>query len=534
MQARAQPGDYQSEQVCLAVVEVEMSVRAPKLSPEHGESGSIGHNRGMIYTRVTALLCALTAAVLIAALEGQRREGYDYFGANRLLVARGMQARVLCNGVFTSERSVEDVYRHELQIQRIPLLHPQNGGVTIDRERKAVIVGREGSDPIPVMRAVYREGLGCVVMSPDQTLDDIDSLPKLELPPLPGDPAQIDWPDGDRVEMKPLPGEIDGDALRKASDWLFDPELHGNPSQVTLSLLVVYKGQIVHERYENGANVGTKTRTWSAAKSIAVTLIGMMVDRGGLSLDDPLGVQWLPRTRSSAQDARRNITLRNVLNMSSGLDTIDNAGNVDVTGSGLSYWAGRSSADGARSRRLQHDPGAHWDYENYDTLLGVLAMKNAIGDQQAYLEFPRKALFDKIGMRNTVPGVDRFGDFVMSSQVYTTARDLARFGLLYMNDGVWNGERLISSEWIEFCRTPAPSTSQIGNQYGGQWWLVPTNSSGVPKDAFVAAGNRGNYVIVIPSKELVIVRRGLDRSARGDRSYRHWDIARQVLGAFPD
>ncbi|MCH8978105.1 MAG: serine hydrolase [Armatimonadetes bacterium] len=483
-----------------------------------------------MYTRISAGLCALTAVVLIAAPGGQRREGFDYFGGNRLLVARGMQALVLCNGVFTSGRSVEDVYRDELQIQRIPLLHPEDGGVVIDWERRAVTVGRTGSDPVPVMRAAYREGVGCVVMSPDQTLDDIDELPVLLTPALGGNPAQIDWPDGDRTERFFLPPEIDAKAMEEAADWLFDPELHGHPSQVTLSLLVVYKGDIVYERYENGADMFTKTRTWSAAKSIAVTLIGMMVDRGDLSLDDPLGVEWLPLTRSSASDARRGITLRNVLNMSSGLDTVDNAGNVDVTGSGLSYWAGRSSADGARSRRLQHDPGAHWDYENYDTLLGVLALKRAIADDQAYLEFPRKELFDKIGMRNTVPGVDRFGDFVMSSQVYTTARDLARFGLLYLNDGVWNGERLLSSEWIEFCRTPASASAS--GQYGGQWWLPPSSAPDLPKDAMVAAGNRGNYVIVIPSRELVIVRRGLDRSARGDRSYRHWDIVRQVLGAF--
>ncbi|MCH7903981.1 MAG: serine hydrolase [Armatimonadetes bacterium] len=480
-----------------------------------------------------AFALAVGTAPFIAAQQ-QNRESYDYFGPNRQLVARGMQALILCNGLFTSGRSLEDVYRHELQIQRIPLLHPQNGDVQIDRNNKTVTVGRDGNDPIPVMRAVYREGLGCIVMSPDQTLADIDDLPILKMPPLSGNAARIDWPDGDRTDPYKRPTDFDKEALQEASDWLFDPELHGNPSQVTLSLLVLYKGQIVHERYENGANVGTKTRTWSAAKSIAVTLIGMLVDRGELSLDEPLDVDWLPRTRDSEHDARRNITLRNVLNMSSGLDTVDNAGNVDVTGSGLSYWAGRSSADGARSRRLQHDPDAHWDYENYDTLLAVLAMKRVIGDDQEYLEFPRKNLFDKIGMRNTVPGVDRFGDFVFSSQVYTTARDLARFGLLYMNDGVWNGERLISSQWIEFCRTPAPASSAIGDQYGGQWWLVPTNTTGVPRDAFVAAGNRGNYVIVIPSKELVIVRRGLDRSARGDRSYRHWDIARQVLTAFPN
>ena len=116
--------------------------------------------------------------------------------------------------------------------------------------------------------------------------------------------------------------------------------------------------------------------------------------------------------------------------MSSGLYTVDNQGLEYATGSGMSYWAGASSVRGALSRALIRAPDTMWDYENYDTLLGVYAMKLAIGDDQKYLEFPRSALFDRIGMRNTLLSVDRFVDFVLSSQVYTNARDLARFGML--------------------------------------------------------------------------------------------------------
>jgi CubicO group peptidase (beta-lactamase class C family) len=132
-------------------------------------------------------------------------------------------------------------------------------------------------------------------------------------------------------------------------------------------------------------------------------------------------------------------------------------------------------------------------------------------------------------MRNTVPGVDRFGDFIMSSQIYTNARDLARFGLLYLNGGVWNGERLLSEEWIDFVRTPAPSTKERRNFYGGQWWLVPDNRTDVPADAYATAGNRGQYVSVVPSHELVIVRRGLDFGRQG---FNRWDLTREVLKAI--
>jgi CubicO group peptidase (beta-lactamase class C family) len=170
-----------------------------------------------------------------------------------------------------------------------------------------------------------------------------------------------------------------------------------------------------------------------------------------------------------------------------------------------------------------------WNYENYDTLLAVFAMKRALRNTRTYLEFPRRALLDRIGMRNTLVGVDRFGDFVLSSQVYSNARDLARFGLLYLNGGVWNGERLISEEWIDFVRTPAPATATTGRQYGGQWWLVPDDRHDVPRDAYATAGNRGQYVIVVPSHRLVIVRRGLDFGKQG---FDRWDLTREVLKAF--
>ena len=212
-------------------------------------------------------------------------------------------------------------------------------------------------------------------MPPDQSFDDIASLPSLDLAPLAGDPATIAWPDGDLLDSTPLPRDVDAAALQAASDWAFNRE---SPEQVTLSLLVVKGGQIIHERYAPGIDKTTRTRTWSTAKSIAVTLIGMMVDEGRMNLDAPLGFDWLPRASSPESDPRAAITLRHVLNMSSGLNTVDNRGLEYAIGSGLSYWAGASSVRGARSRALIRKPGTNWDYENYDTLLAVYAMKKAI------------------------------------------------------------------------------------------------------------------------------------------------------------
>ncbi len=472
------------------------------------------------------LIILTTSTIAITSLFAQQKETYDYARFNREMVQYGVQAVLMCNGLFTSNRSLAQVFDQELAYLRQTVGTAQGGDYSVDWERKTVAVGVPGG--IPKMRAVFRDGLGCVILPPDQTFEDIDKLPTLDLPPLATDPAKIPWPNGDFVKEQTLSPEIDQAALQAASTWSFDRE---SPEQVTLSLMVVHKGQIVHERYAPGVDMYTKTRTWSTAKSIAVTLIGMLVEEGKLTLDGPLGLEWLPKASSSEDDPRSAITLRHLLNMSSGLYTVDNARMEYATGSGLSYWAGASSINGARNRGLIRKPGTHWDYENYDTILAVLAMKKALGDSKTYMEFPRKALFDRIGMRNTFTSVDRFGDFILSSQVYTNARDLARFGLLYQQNGLWNGERLISEDWIKFVRTPAPSTASKGNFYGGQWWLVPDNRKDVPKNAYSTAGNRGQYVIVVPSHDLVIVRRGLDYGRQG---FNRWDLTREVLKAFPE
>jgi CubicO group peptidase (beta-lactamase class C family) len=467
----------------------------------------------------------VTLALLVPACGGaQQEEAYDYWRFDREIIQRGQQAIFMCNGLFTSNRTLDQVFAQELAYLREPIGTPGGGDYVVDRERRAVAVGADGY--VPTMRAAFREGIGCVIMAPDQTFEDIGSLPELDMAPPPGDPAAIAWPDGDLIRNEPLPATVDEAALQAASDWAFDRE---SPQQVTLSLIVVHDGRIVHERYAPGFDVTTRTRTWSTAKSIAVTLIGMLADQGKLKLDEPVGFEWLPRAASPESDPRNAITLRHLLNMSSGLYTVDNQGLEYATGSGLAYWAGASSVQGALSRAAIRKPGTNWDYENYETLLAVLAMKRAIGDDRDYLEFPRRALLDRIGMRNTLLSVDRFGDFILSSQVYTNARDLARFGLLYLNGGMWNGKRLLSEEWIDFVRTPAPALAESGNFYGGQWWLVQDDRTDVPRDAYTTAGNRGQFVIVVPSHDVVIVRRGLDYGRQG---FDRWDLTREVLKAI--
>jgi CubicO group peptidase (beta-lactamase class C family) len=471
-----------------------------------------------------AVLSLTLLTLLSAAANGQQKETYDYWRFNRDLIRYGQQAIFMCNGLFTSNRTLERVFSQELAYLKDPVGTPDGGDYVVDREHKTVAIG--GAGGTPTMRAAFREGVGCVILAPDQSFEDVESLPSLDMPPPPGDPATIPWPEGDLVADAPLPPGVDAAALQAASDWAFHRE---SPEQVTLSLLIVKGGKIIHERYAPGVDRTTRTRTWSTAKSIAVTFIGMLVDEGRLKLDEPLGFGWLPEIGSKETDPRSAITLRNVLNMSSGLYPVDDEGLEYATGSGLSYWAGASSIAGMRNRGLVREPGTYWDYENYDTLLAVYAMKLALGEE-AYSTFPRRRLLDRIGMRSTLLGMDRFGNFILSSQVYTNARDLARFGLLYLQGGTWNGERLLSREWIDFVRTPAPATATRGNFYGGQWWLVPDDRTDVPKSAYSTDGNRGQYVVVVPSHDLVVVRRGLDYGRQG---FNQWDLLREVLKAMP-
>ena len=451
---------------------------------------------------------------------------YDYWQHQQQMVRQGQQATMMCNGLFTSNRTLEQLFEQELRLLREPIGTASGGDYEVDYDRKAVIVGT--GDGVPKMRAAFREGIGCIVLQPDQTLEGIKDLPIVSLPYPDDDPASTPWPQGDLVTSSALPSYVDGEALQEASDWAFGRESN---EQITTGLLVLHRGNIVHERYAPGFDMSTRTRTWSTAKSIASTLIGMVVDEGKLSLDEPLGISFPPES-ANGDDPRSNITLRHVLNMSSGLAT-DNGwrsrfGELLGIDSGLSYWAGASSALGARTRALIREPGTNWDYENYDTLLAVYAMRQVLGEE-VYREFPRTALFDKIGMQNTMVGSDRFGDFVLSSQIYTNARDLGRFGLLYLQNGVWNDERLISREWIDFVRTPAPATSDRGNMYGGQFWLVPDDRDDVPKDAYLTSGNRGNYTVIVPTHDVVIVRRGLDYGRGG---FDQWSLTREVLKAF--
>ncbi len=455
----------------------------------------------------------------------------DWRQAQRQSIVHGVQAVLMCNGLFTSHRSLAQVFDQELKYLEPPRFDgargtAEKGPYQVDWASRSVTVGTDA--PETAITAIFREGFSCMVLPSATALtpEVLQGLPEAPMPTPRVVSAAADWPYGEQVVIE-QPKDVDQAALQQAAAWAFEPAV---AEHMTVSLLITRGEQVLLERYAPGFDAATRTRTWSTAKSIASTLIGMLVEDGLLSLDDPLPVDWLPKLAVPETDPRAGITLRHVLHMASGLYPVDSNRMEYRSGSGLAYWAGESSAIEARQRGLVRAPGTFWDYENYDTLLAIYAMRRVLPDVQSYHRYPSQRLLNKLGMHQTLIGADRFGDFILSSQVYSNARDLARLGLLYVNEGLWRGERLISKDWIDFIRTPAPLDTNPKAQYGGQWWLVPNDRSDIPKDAYATAGSRGQFVIVVPSHQVVIVRRGLDYGLQG---YNFWDLTREVLKALP-
>ena len=455
-------------------------------------------------------------------------QSFDYFETTRATVRNGMQAMFICNGVFTSHRSLEQIFDQELAyLGDQSLGDSAHGNYQIDHQSQSVRVG--GGEDGPAITAVFRSGIGCLAMAPGMTLEDLGQLPEreLEIPDI--DIEKLPWPHGNLIDKNVSGGEVSHVALEAAADWAFTAHAEGED---TTSLLVVHRDNIVYERYAPGFNERTRTRTWSAAKSIEAALIGLRVDSGHMELDSPLPIVWLPEQPGPDSDPRSNITLRHALNMTTGLYPVDNNNMAAAAGSGLAYWAGSGYTNQVRQRGLIRDPGSYWDYENYDSLLAVSAFKKTFETDHAYLQFPYVELLQKIGMHSTLLGTDRFGDFILSSQAFSNARDLARFGLLFLKKGNWFGDQLISEDWIDFIKTPTLASAFRGNDYGGHWWLVPdARKQEVPADAFTAAGSRGQYVTVVSSHDVVIVRRGLDYNGA---AFDQWSLVREVLKAFPN
>jgi len=283
----------------------------------------------------------------------------------------------------------------------------------------------------------------------------------------------------------------------------------------TTAVLVQRGGTLLGEAYAQDFGPAVPQRTWSVAKSIAATLVGAAQARGEVQVDTRAGLG------GRMQDhIRYGITIDDLLRMASGRYSDTPGNRTDPL-----YFGGSSVGETATSWPVVHPPGSVYRYANNDTLMAVRAIK------PGFEQHPPAALFEKLGMHHTVAETDWQGEYILSSQVWSTARDLAKLGQLYLDDGMLaDGTRILPEGWVDYVSAPTGPQPDGPFGYGAGFWLL-NQSDGVPADTFAAMGNRGQFIVIVPSMNVVIVRRGEDPT--GSR----FDIAaftRDVLETLED
>ncbi len=337
--------------------------------------------------------------------------------------------------------------------------------------------------------------------------------------PLPSQPDGVPWPVLEWPE-EALDSVADGARVRAAAAEAFatpPPESHGE----TLALLAVHRGRLVFERYAPGRGPEDSFISWSMAKSITHALAGVIVGKGRLDLHAPAPVPAWRRTG----DPRGAITLEDLLRMVDGLDFVEAYGENDRSDViEMLFKSGKDDvAAFAEARPLIHPPGTFWNYSSGTTNIVAGILGRSIGGGREHMEaFLHEALLDPLGMKSAKPRFDRAGTFIGSSYVFATARDFARFGLLYLRDGFWEGRRLLPAGWVDHARSETGAS--IG-RYGAHWWLA-LDGSGI----FTANGFQGQYVVLDPSRDLVLVRLGVSSPEQRAAVIRG---LREIVEAFP-
>ena len=421
------------------------------------------------------------------------------------LVATGYISHQLCSAVFVAGRDPGRYYRDAIE-PMAGLLAPLVS-YAVDRDRtevRATVAGLAES------RAVYRPMFGCVNATggmPAGTATVAENRPSS--PALLGEIAG------------PAPVQTADPALNAALDHVFE-ETAQPPHRNTQAVVVVYKDRIIAERYASDVGVDTPLTGWSATKSVINALIGILVRQGRLDASAPAPIgAW-----ADPQDPRHVITIDELLRMTSGLNIgqslkADLATAFDPTAQMIFVEA--DTATFAERASLAHAPGTTWNYTNANTqLLSRVVRECAGGSAQATYAFAHHELFDKLGMRHVTLEFDAAGTPIGASHMWAPARDWARFGLLFLHDGVVGGQRILPKGWADYSAAPTAGSEVYG--YGAGFWTNRGEGSGaryliaggMPADAFMARGSNGQYVVIVPSADLVIVRLGPAWTPRDD------------------
>lgn len=398
----------------------------------------------------------------------------------------GYAVKGISSGVFVSGRPLENLEKEDISF--FPVKFAKNN---VDMEKKEAV----SRLLLWKSRAVYNEGLGCTVVN-DFSADAVRNLdyPAIDFPVINQD--TIPWPAGDLVSDT-VPAGIN---MQKINDLLNEIFTGPENSQGTFAVTIVYKDQLVAERYRNDITQSTKLLGWSVGKSYTNAITGLLVKEGRVDINKPLNLkEW-------EGDERKNITLNNLLHMNSGLDFNEEYSKIMLTDITTMLTKRGDMAHYAASKKLVARPDSIWNYSGGGTNIIFDYLRSVIGNDSEYLAYPYKALFSKTGMLNTIIEPDASGTFVGSSYVYATARDYARFGLLYLHNGNWFGEQLLPENWVRYTITPAKGSE---DSYGAHFWINSSDEyNGVPADLFWADGHDGQFIFIIPSKNLVVTRNG--------------------------
>ena len=409
-------------------------------------------------------------------------------------------AKVLCSAVFVSGRDPEEAARNSGFFLLAEADRDRITDITIDRRGRMVHMTL--ADSI-TRTAKYYGDQGCVIHPMGE--DSVHFTPVPVATTLP-DAMTQEWPMGDVLPDEPFPANVDEAKVNEAVDAAF-----GDPDGLTAAFVVAYKGRIIAERYAPGIDKDTQLESWSMGKSVTGTLMGGLIQQGAYKLEQPAPIpEW-----QAPGDPRSKIRIVDILQMSSGLRIIAPQ-DPDYDPQGpypdhvFLYTGSIDSFKYAATRPLQWPPGTVGRYHNTDPVLINYLIRLGVENRgDDYLSFPQRELFDKIGVRTMVMETDPFGNFLTQGYVLASARDWARLGNLYLQDGTWNGKRILPEGYAEFVRTLAPAWQADSNPiYGAFFWINGNDHFPVPRDAFSMLGAGGQTTLIIPSHELVVVRLG--------------------------
>ncbi|MGY5352222.1 serine hydrolase domain-containing protein [Wenyingzhuangia sp. IMCC45533] len=411
----------------------------------------------------------------------------------KLKLISGFAAKNMASSYFLANRSVQNINAVDNNGPLIKLAK-----TNVDNSKGAAVSTVFG---LSKKTAYYREGVGAVLV--DNDLSNLSNI-NLKIPNRNFTAVNKPYPYGNLEPVDTVFANVDYNNLDDLTNQCFK-ESNADYVKNTRSILVLYKGKIISEKYAEGFDKNSLLQGWSMTKSLLTTCFGILEREREYDIHKP--IQSFP---SWLNDERKNITTNHLLRMESGLAWEEDYGKIcDVT---KMLFDDKDVTTRAINKPAKHKPEKVFNYASGTTNILSAILKKQLNTEQEYLDFPYQKLVDKIRMHSMVIETDLRNNYVGSSYSWATTRDWGKFGQLMLDKGHWNGEQLFNPSWIKYISSPNKTSN---NEYGAQWWLNRGNfMPNVPKDCFYADGYQGQRIFIIPSKELVIVRFGVTQLDR--------------------